>query len=208
MGNVDPTDTRTPEDFSIRARLRCLWWCGKAEHEWFSAVPSDFLYSFRCPFCMAELSAEHQRIRKLPVAQVPELVAAWRDPRPYENLVVDDLDTGVVGKNFGRTYSLRCPAGHKIDTVVSSFLFVGCPWCRGNETRSAPKMPLAEADPELAATFHPTRNGNLDPANTPENYQKPLWWKSVQCCGHEWQETISGRVVGRRPQAGIGALRL
>ncbi|WP_084678500.1 zinc-ribbon domain-containing protein [Actinopolymorpha alba] len=28
--------------------------------------------------------------------------------------------------------------------------------------------------------------------------------ESVQCCGHEWQETIIERILGRRPQAGRG----
>ena len=204
MGNVKAADLRTPEDFSIKARLKCLWWCGKEGHAWFAAVPGEFLCGFRCPACMDELHAEHERIRRLPVAEVPELVAAWRDERPHDGLTVDDLCTGVQGKNFGLTFSLRCPNNHKIDTVVSSFVSTGCPWCRGNETRAMPRKSLSEADPELAALWHPTRNGDRTPENTPDNYRKPVWWKSVQCCGYEWQEPIQERTLGRRPQAGRG----
>ncbi|GAA1504046.1 hypothetical protein GCM10009740_39450 [Terrabacter terrae] len=205
MGNVQERDQRTPADFSVKARLECWWWCGKSDHQWFTSVPNAFAYSFHCPACAAERGREHDRVRNLFVAEVPELVAAWRDERSYEGLRVVDLFGGVAGKNFGLTYSLRCPSNHKIDTVVSSFLFAACPWCRGKQTRSVTAMKtLAAEDPELAALWHPTRNGDMTPATTAANHRRPLWWKAGHCCGFEWQETIQERVLGRRPQAGRG----
>jgi hypothetical protein len=52
--------------------------------------------------------------------------------------------------------------GPKLDTVVRHFVDVGCPWCRGNATRARPHSPLSEADLELVATFHATRNKRPD----------------------------------------------
>lgn len=204
MGNVKPADIRTPDDFGIKARLECWWWCGRTAHERFTAVPGEHRYGFGCPTCRAESRAEYERVMQLPVGEVPELVAAWRDERPFDGLRVVDLCGGVAGQNFGKTFSLRCANGHKLDTVVRRFVDVGCPWCRGNATRAHPHPPLSEADPELAATFHPTRNGDLTVDTVPENYREPLWWTSVQCCRYEWQETIAERTLGRRPQAGRG----
>jgi hypothetical protein len=63
---------------------------------------------------------------------------------------------------------------------------------------------LAEGDPEVAATWHPTFNGDRTPDNTTTRHRDPIWWKSVQCCGFEWQETLGDRTLGRRPQAGRG----
>lgn len=206
MGNLEPADTRTPAQFSVAARLKCWWWCGKSGHVWVATPPRDQTYGFlACPQCSQESREGHQRLMALPVGDVPALVTAWRDDRRYDGLRVRDLCGGVQGKNFGQTYALRCPAGHKIDTVVARFVTVGCPWCRGKETRlvSAAKT-IATEDPELAATWHPTRNGDRTPENTPPGHRKPLWWKSAQCCGHEWQETVVDRVLGRRPQAGRG----
>lgn len=200
MGNVDPTDVRTPEHFSVKARLECWWWCGNDSHGWFPAQPGQHLYGFSCPHCRDERWVEHRRILSLPVYEVPELVAAWRDERSYDGLTVSDLG-GVAGPK----YALRCPEGHKIDTVGTIFVTDGCPWCRANETRKTTvSKSLRESDPELAAIWHPVRNGDLTPENTPGTYRKPLWWKSVQCCGHEWQEPIRERELGRRPQAGRG----
>lgn len=204
MGNVDDHDQRTPDHFSIRAKLGCWWWCGKERHDWFPAQPGVHLHSFECPHCRQDWAVEYERIMAQPVSGVPELAAAWRDEQPHDGLRVRDLCGGVAAKNFGQTYSLRCPDDHKIDTVVRRFVTVGCPYCRSNDIRKAPRQSIRDVDPELAAIFHPTRNGSLSPETTPDNYRKPLWWKSVQCCGYEWQEEIGHRTLGRRPQAGRG----
>lgn len=203
LGNVDELEQRTPDDFGIRARLSCWWWCGEPGHPKVQAPPYEFDRGFRCPACLEEQRAERDRILQLPVSDVPELVAAWRDPRSYEGLKVVDVSQGVRGKQLGIAFRLRCPEDHTVDTVVETFLFVGCPWCRGNATRKS-SPPIADTDPEVAATWHPVRNGGLTPQNTPSNYSKPLWWKSVQCCGYEWQATIGARTLGRRPQRGRG----
>lgn len=204
MGNVAADDQRTPDQFSVKARLACWWWCGKEAHAWFKAPPWAHVPMFRCTHCDQDWQVEYRRIMAQPVAAVPMLVTAWRDERQYDGLRVEQLCGGVAAKNFGRTYSLRCPSNHKLDTVVRRFVTVGCPYCRGSETRQISRRSLGEADPELAAIFHPVRNGDLAPATTPENYRQPLWWKSVHCCGFEWQETIAERTLGRRPQAGRG----
>lgn len=204
MGNVKPDERRTPDQFSVKARLECWWWCGSQAHPWFVARPGAHLHSFECPYCREDHLKESHRVSQQLVSEVPELVAAWRDESSYDGLIVQDLFGGVAAMNAGRVYSLRCPENHKLDSVVRSFVFAGCPYCRGQATRRSPRQSIRAADPELAAIFHPTRNAPLTPDSTPGNYGKPLWWKSVQCCGYEWQETITERTLGRRPQAGRG----
>ena len=133
------------------------------------------------------------------MAEVPSLVEGWKDERPYTGLLVKDLRFG----HAPTTYDVRCPKGHRVGKSVDSFLREGCQYCRGNQTRAQRVIqPLKEADPELYATLHPMKN--VDPHFVPENFKKPLWWKSVQCCGFEWEDTIADRALGRRPQAGQG----
>lgn len=206
MGNVKDSDARAPYEFGIQARLICWWWCGEPTHMWTASTPRDQTYGFlACPQCHQEDRLEYARVMALPVAEVPDLVAAWRDERPFEGLLVEDLCGGQNGAVFGLNYSLRCEAGHKIDSVIRRFVTAGCPWCRSKATRTiSAAQTIAREDPELAAIWHPTRNGDRTPENTPPGYRKPLWWKSVHCCGHEWQEDLGQRVLGRRPQAGRG----
>lgn len=54
---------------------------------------------------------------------------------------------------------------------------------------------LAVVNPELAAEWHPTKNGLLTPDKVMAKSGKKVWW---QCkLGHEWQADIENRMYGR-----------
>ncbi len=55
---------------------------------------------------------------------------------------------------------------------------------------------LQEANPELAAEWHPTKNGDLLPENVPAGSGKKAWWLCPVCHG-EWQTRIVARSKGR-----------
>lgn len=57
-----------------------------------------------------------------------------------------------------------------------------------------PKDCLAIADPELAAQWHPTRNGDLTPDMVTAESHRKIWWLGK--CGHEWSATIESRTRG------------
>ena len=57
------------------------------------------------------------------------------------------------------------------------------------------KDPLSVTHPQLAAEWHPTKNGDLRAENVTAGSNKKVWW---QCqSGHEWQATVSNRALGR-----------
>jgi len=43
--------------------------------------------------------------------------------------------------------------------------------------------------------WHPSKNGDLTPAQIPHSRTKKVWWRCSS--GHEWQATPSGRVYKR-----------
>ena len=45
--------------------------------------------------------------------------------------------------------------------------------------------------PELAAEWHPTKNGNLTPDDVSFGSIKKIWWMCD--CGHEWERSPNGR---------------
>ena len=57
-------------------------------------------------------------------------------------------------------------------------------------------MSLAEASPELAAEWHPTKNGELTPLDVTAGSNKKVWWQK-QCNPdeppHEWPATVNNR---------------
>lgn len=67
----------------------------------------------------------------------------------------------------------------------------GCPVCSGLKIVIG-ENDLASKNPELAAEWHPIRNGNLKPTDVTVSANKKVWWL-CPICGHEWQALISSR---------------
>lgn len=61
-------------------------------------------------------------------------------------------------------------------------------------TLSRNNMTLKEANPSLAAQWHPTKNGNMKPEDFSPNSNKKAWW--LGRCGHEWCAVIASRFKG------------
>src|ERR1022692_1491450 len=51
----------------------------------------------------------------------------------------------------------------------------------------------AETYPDVAATWHPSRNGDLDASQTGAAGGGHVWWRCP--AGHEWQEHINIRLA-------------
>ena len=47
---------------------------------------------------------------------------------------------------------------------------------------------LATVNPNLAAEWHPSKNGSLLPSQTTAGSNKKVWWLGK--CGHEWEREI------------------
>ena len=63
-----------------------------------------------------------------------------------------------------------------------------------NIERAIPKHPaisVAEQFPELIPAWHPTKNEELTPANTPARTTHKVWWNCPD--GHDWQSTPTMR---------------
>jgi len=58
------------------------------------------------------------------------------------------------------------------------------------------KPSLAEANPELAKQWHPTKNGDLTPGDVSPSSGKKVWWKCNKFDDHEWKSTINNRAQG------------
>ena len=52
--------------------------------------------------------------------------------------------------------------------------------------------------PEIAAEWHPQKNGNLTPADVSRGSKRKVWWQCSRDPTHVWQTTIHHRVILRR----------
>ncbi len=58
-----------------------------------------------------------------------------------------------------------------------------------------PGQSLADRFPDIAAQWHPTRNGALTPAQIMPASNTKTWWRCRD--GHEWEATVAGRTSSR-----------
>lgn len=61
-----------------------------------------------------------------------------------------------------------------------------------NQSRNT--KPLSETNPELAAEWHPTKNGTLKPSMIRAGSSRVVWWLGK--CGHEWPTRVVHRKNG------------
>ena len=61
--------------------------------------------------------------------------------------------------------------------------------------RVSPEYNLAVLHPDVAAQWHPTKNGDLTPYDVTPGSGKKVWWKCEK--GHEWDATVGDRTRGR-----------
>lgn len=160
---------------------RLVWWLGKCGHEWESKM---FLRAARgagCPYCnnRALLQGFND------IASVhPEWVSEWS---PSNALPCNQVLSG--GKP---EYAWLCEKGHEFNSSVGhKERGRGCPVCLNVKVLEG-YNDLATVSPELAAEWHPTKNGELTPTNTVAGGATKRWW--LGSCGHEWDTTVTKRL--------------
>ena len=159
-----------------------VWWLGKCGHEW-DAVIGARVRGNGCPYCSGkkvlpgfnDLATTH-----------PKIAAEWH-PTKNGKLTPRDVTYGA-----GKRVWWRCEKGHDWDVKVNSRTNKdsGCPYCSGRKVWVG-FNDLATTHPEIAAEWHPTKNGNLTPQQVTYGSGKCVWWYSVD--GKEWNARIFER---------------
>ena len=87
----------------------------------------------------------------------------------------------------------RCAKGHSYRSAVKSRAQgTGCPVCAGRAVIPG-ENDLASLFPEIAAQWHPTRNGVLTPEKLTPYSNRKVWWRCP--LGHEYAAAVSARTM-------------
>ena len=168
----------TPDQISYRSS-RLVWWRGTCGHEWEASVNSRHT-SKGCPSCRND----QKRLSLIHPTYVNYFDSQRNHPLRY-----DELST-----TFSKPVWWRCEKGHSRRIRVQSFLQrPECPTCRRLSVESI-KGSLAERDPQLAKSWHPSKNGDLTPNRVKWKTGKVVWWRCE--AGHEWQTSVANRSNG------------
>lgn len=105
--------------------------------------------------------------------------------------------------NHANRYWWKCSNGHRWSETISGRIRsgCGCVYCKGKQLLSG-FNDLQTVNPALAADWHPFKNEDLLPNKVLVNSNKLVWWKCPSC-GHEWQDYVVARHLGREcPKCG------
>ena len=159
---------------------RIAWWQCSNGHEWKTQIASRVQKKVGCSFCSGRRVSAGNNL----AVRYPTVAAQWH---PTKN--------GAIGPGDVTTHSPRrvwwqCAAGHEWEVAIyARTTGNGCPSCAGQ--RPTKERNLAVVRPDIAAQWHPTKNGTLMPVGVLPNSNKKVWW---QCAyGHEWFAAINNR---------------
>ena len=169
-----------------------VWWKCKDGHKW-EASPNHRSRGRGCPEC-----AQIQRVitkRKNIVAHRgsladnnPILAGQWH---PTKN---GNLFPGDVSVNSAMRVWWVCEKGHEWDAPINSRNSgVGCPICSGHKLVVGVND-LMTIKPDIAAQWHPTKNGKNKASDVIAGTDKTVWWQCEK--GHAWQARINNRING------------
>lgn len=151
-----------------------LWWMCSAGHEWEATPYKRIKKSEGCPTCCPEITNTFK-------TRHPEMAAEWH-PTKNGELTPD------IPPYYPKKVWWQCVKGHEWAASPNTRVVKsqGCPACFPSISN-----PFSSAYPELAAQWHPTKNGDLTPHTIPRNYGANIWWLCDK--GHQWEATPNKR---------------
>ena len=174
----------TPDAVSYGSK-RKVWWVCEKGHTWQAAVHTRTGSGTGCPVCAGKVPLPGEN----DLATLhPDLARQWH---PQWN---GALTPAQVLPGSHRMVWWRCGSGHVWRAQVKSRVSgSGCPVCANRAVRPAENS-LAARFPQIAAQWHPTRNGTLTPDAVVPGTSRKVWWVCEK--GHVWQTSVAARTCG------------
>ena len=188
----------TPDKVTYASNHRAWWLCPTCGHEWDAIIQSRGKGA-GCRECgrrrAGRANAKPKRGGSLAEA-FPALAAEW-----HTELNAPLTPEEVAARSRRAAWWQCSTCGNVWEAgIYSRATGHGCRACADRQRAlafSAPKpgQSLAERDPDIAAQWHPNRNGSLTPSDVTANSGQPAWWLCDR--RHEWQAMINNRRKAR-----------
>ena len=181
---------KVPEQFHSGSADKVWWLCNQCGTEWETKI----LYRTRghgCPSCRNEKFASSYRKKVLANAdsfadKFPQMATEWH-PTKNGGLKPEEFSCGS-----GKMVWWKCSNGHEWQATISArtTFNTGCSICSGRIVDRGVND-IVTTHPEIAAEWHPTKNGDLKPSDFKIGSDKLVWWMCAR--GHEWKTNIYHR---------------
>jgi len=150
-------------------------------------------------------------MRKYPIVEIEDVQEPFcgvrrRNLVPLSDARPDVAEEWLYSKNagwgpehFSRASGVRCwwecsncERPYKAQICNRTTNDSACPYCASKRVCS--DNALSEIFPEVAAEWHPKKNGKLKPSDVTYASAKRAWWLCREC-NHEWETAISDRTT-------------
>lgn len=174
----------TPAVISHGSKRKVWWQCEKG-HCWRAAVHTRTGSGTGCPVCAGKVPLAGETDL---ATRCPNLARQWHPTRNGA------LSPKQVLPGSHRIVWWICEKGHEWRASIKSRVAgCGCPVCANREIHPA-ENDLASQYSQLAAQWHPTKNGLLTPDQIPPGTTRRVWWICEK--GHQWRASVASRVSG------------
>ncbi len=179
-GELKPTDI-------LAGTTRKVWWqCKKhPEHEWEAMVVNRTSKGKGCPYCAGRKVDDTNSI----ASSHPELVKEWH-PKKNGKLTLNDITPGSQKRVWWICSENK---DHEWQTAAHSRIGLrsGCPSCAGRKLSI--ENSLAAKYPEIAAEWHPTKNGKTKARDVLAGTHEKFYWLCPNSEHHTWLQAVSVR---------------
>lgn len=126
------------------------------------------------------------------ISSCPALLSEWDwEMNSAIGLYPENISLGSVKK-----IHWKCSLGHSWEASPNNrSRGQGCPICAGRKIQVG-FNDLSSKHPQIAAEWHPIKNGVLLPTQVTPGSHKKVWWCCHEC-GNEWEATVSNRIAGK-----------
>ena len=179
----------SPSMFTTGSTNKKIWWKCKhgVDHEWQATISKRAKSDQGCPICSGHKTVRSNSI----VVTNNELLKEWH---PKLNLPTTPEQ---VSHGSHKKIWWKCPKGddHVWQAAVQDRVKGdGCTICSNHKVVYS--NCLSTTHPEIASSWHPTKNNRLLPSMVTAGSSKKVWWKCHAHNDHEWAATIASRKNG------------
>lgn len=174
---------KTPQNVSYGSGYIAWWRCEKG-HEWKARVNGRTSVKTGCPACNNKIVV----IGENDLATLhPKLAAQWHP----------SLNDGILPSSFAEHSSKQvwwqCEKGHEWKAAISARVIGhACPFCTNRKVLVG-FNDLATTHPEVAAQWHPTKNGDLTAEKITAGSHRKIWF--ICSKGHVWETRLFVRTA-------------
>jgi len=174
-----------PTDYMPNSNKKVWWKCSKCGYEYAANVNSRNRGT-GCKRCAGQVLIPGKNDLE---TIFPKVAEEWNYDKNK------DITPSQVFANSNKRYWWKCKRGHEWETNVNARARgSGCPICSGNIVLEG-FNDLTTTHPEIAAEWHPNKNGGILPTQVSKGHTRKIWFICPKC-NNSYETYIGNKVKG------------